>query len=792
MSLVTRSLPGLFGGVSQQIPAMRHATHCTEQRNGFATLVDGLYKRPGTRRAATLPLTGADGLSVSGSYGAAHVHMIEKGPNELYALVLVNGNFMLYSMQTGLAVPVDCPDGRTYLQTASPSTDFRCVTVADYTFIVNTSKVTAMSASADALNPVNVGYINVRTAVPSVTYGAILDGGDTTMLTGATPNNRDIANTLANAINTTRPGYSAYVLQGTNVIKVTRTNGSPIVVGCWDGWGNQAMQALTAGVDKYSDLPARFEVNYVLQINGSAESSQDPYYVKWDGQRWVETRKPGITYSIVSTSMPHQLRKRSDGTWVFERVSTWGERKSGDNDTNPLPSFIGQAIRGVFFFRNRLGFLSGDSLVMSRAGDYFNFWATSATVVLDTDPIDLASPLENVETLDWTTPYNQSLVVWATKGKQLILTADDILSPKSARLVPTTSFEAYGGTEPAALGNRVLFASTIGSHTQVNLYRVAEDQVTNSADDVTEHVPKYVPAAPRAIVASTALKAAVVVPSGVNNELKLFKYEMDDRDKTTQRAWSTIAFDTTDTLRIMRAHWQSRKLHLVVHVESSADPVAGGRFVIETLDFEETAKDTNLTFALCLDSRVELTGGAFNGTTTSVTLPYLVPANPVFLRCDIGEEPEQLTVVSSTPNPVQGNTTFALTGNHTGAVIAAGRPYTFRYVFSEVVLRDGEGVPVMAASVKLVRYLLRYVTTGWFKAKVKPALRGTFEYVFNGRTIGQPGQGPSELALSTGTFPIPVQTRADGVEVSIESDSWLPAKFPYAEWVGDITMKANR
>lgn len=795
MSLVTRSLPGLFGGVSQQIPAMRHPTQCSEQLNGFATLVDGLYKRPGTKHHKTLALTGTDGASVQGSYGLAYAHIIDKGSAGLYQLILVNGNLMLYSLPTGTVQTVDFPDGRLYLQTPDPENDFRCVTVADYTFIVNASKVTAMAAATGTANPVNVAYVNVKTAVVKVAYTISLGSGTTvtaTYTTGDSPTNRGIADKLVEAINEAAAGYTAFVMGSTNCIKIIKNDGTAILCSASDGWANQALQTLTNGVEKYSDLPARFEPGYTLKVNGSSESQQDPYYVEWDGGKWVEAKQPGIADTLQATTMPHQLRRKVDGTWVFEKVSDWGKRAVGDDETNPVPSFIGQPIRGVFFFRNRLGFLAGDAVVLSRAGKYFNFWAATATQVLDTDPIDLASPAEQVETLDWAVPYNQSLLVWATSKQQFVLTGDDVLSPKTARLMPSTTFDAYGGARPATLGNRVLFASTVGSNCQINLYRVSEDQVTNTAEDVTEHVPTYVPAEPLELAASTAVRALVVVPRGPSKELKLLKYEWDERDRLSQRAWSTIAFSTADTVRILKAHWQSRTLYLLLHVTSDVDPVAGGRFVVESLDFEETATDTNLPFGLRLDRRVQVTGGAYASGKTDVVVPYVPSMLPVILRCDPGEEPELLTVSTSTVSPGTMTATYKVVGDHTGKVLWVGMPYTFRYTFTEAMLRDGDGMPVMNASVKLVRYLLRYVSTGWFTATVKPFLRGVFTYPFNGRTIGQPGQGPSELSLSTGNLAIPVQTRAESVEVSLESDSHLPCKFPYAEWVGDITMKAGR
>jgi hypothetical protein len=389
-------------------------------------------------------------------------------------------------------------------------------------------------------------------------------------------------------------------------------------------------------------------------------------------------------------------------------------------------------------------------------------------------------------------PYNKSLLVWASPKQQFVLVGGDVLTPETARLEATTSFETFNGARPASVGNRVLFASTVGSNAQLNLYKVSEDTVTNTADDVTEHVPNYVPAFPLQIAASTTVKMAVVVPRGAAKELCLFKYEVDERDQLTQKAWGKLIFDTPDTVRIAGAHWSSRTLYLLKHVVAASDPVAGGRFVLEAINFEESARDLDAAFGIRLDNRALCPTLSFDGTSTRIDVPYLATAGLTVLKCVEGSEPLELTPTSYVPDTVNVKTQVYLPGNHMGATIWAGRKYTFRYGFTEVFLRDQQGVPVMDASLKLVRIIVRYVTTGWFKAKVTPLLRQTYEYPFSGRTVGQPGQGPAQLALSTGEFAIPVGAKAANAEVVIETDSYLPAKFPYAEWVGEVTMKAQR
>ena len=72
-------------------------------------------------------------------------------------------------------------------------------------------------------------------------------------------------------------------------------------------------------------------------------------------------------------------------------VIEWAKRTVGDDDTNPVPSFVGRKINNMVFHMNRFGFLSEDTVILSQPGDYFNFFVGSAIAVSDADPIDMAA-----------------------------------------------------------------------------------------------------------------------------------------------------------------------------------------------------------------------------------------------------------------------------------------------------------------------------------------------------------------------------------------------------------------
>lgn len=46
--------------------------------------------------------------------------------------------------------------------------------------------------------------------------------------------------------------------------------------------------------------------------------------------------------------MPYILRREADGTFTCT-TADWNERKTGDEDSNPTPSFVGNKINDIFF-----------------------------------------------------------------------------------------------------------------------------------------------------------------------------------------------------------------------------------------------------------------------------------------------------------------------------------------------------------------------------------------------------------------------------------------------------------
>jgi hypothetical protein len=139
MPLISTVIPGLFNGISQQPSTIRLLTQGELQENCDSNLVTGLTTRVPTEHLAYL---GYPGLVGSGML----VHTINRGDAERYIVVLLNGDLKVFDLN-GVEKTVQFPNGKGYLANANPDQGFRVVTIADYSFIVNSAITVAMDAA---------------------------------------------------------------------------------------------------------------------------------------------------------------------------------------------------------------------------------------------------------------------------------------------------------------------------------------------------------------------------------------------------------------------------------------------------------------------------------------------------------------------------------------------------------------------------------------------------------------------------------------------------------------------
>ena len=157
------------------------------------------------------------------------------------------------------------------------------------------------------------------------------------------------------------------------------------------------MRVMQSSVNDVQGLPNQCKNGYIVKVDNALRAEEDDYYLKFVGENgkdgtgtWVECAKPGIAKTL--TNMPLVIQRTATTTFTV-RPFVYFDRTVGDDFTNPLPSFVGNRVNKVLFFRNRLAFLSGENVVTSRPGTLGkpDFFIETALTVSTSDPVDISS-----------------------------------------------------------------------------------------------------------------------------------------------------------------------------------------------------------------------------------------------------------------------------------------------------------------------------------------------------------------------------------------------------------------
>lgn len=527
MSNISKVIPGFHNGVSQQSATMRLDSQVEGAENCLGSLVEGTIKRPNTDFIATL---------TSLADGDVFVHAIERDASEKYFVILTGDESVPIEVFTIDGTPCSVAYGtlddaftftadatvKQYLNMASgkAKNNFRAVTIADHTFIVNRLVSTDMSSAASHNGGAIEGSVQI--------FSKLTDVNDPT--------------------------------EG-------------------DVW----------------------------EVTGNDTNHFDNYYVEFQGGTlWLETIAPNIEYALEASLMPHRLVRTALNTFVFAPIE-WGERTAGDEASAPNPSFIGNPITSIFFFRNRLGFLSGDNIVLSAAGDYYRLYPKTALDVLDDDPIDLAASLKEVSTLYSVAGFNKNLLILGSP-QQFSLGAGDnsMLTPATATLDGTTRFTIQENCEPVAMGSAVYFANPRQQHVAIREYLIQENTLMEDAADITAHCPSYIPMGDITLAGITSMDMLFVHSSGDPAALYVYKFYWNGNEKA-QSAWHRWTFDDN----ILSLTTLNESLYIIFD---------GNETKLERIDVESLS-DGDLDFRCHLDHKVAMEG-RWTGEVTVFKLPY--------------------------------------------------------------------------------------------------------------------------------------------------------------------------
>jgi hypothetical protein len=824
--LVSKTIANLVNGVSQQPPTIRNPTQCEAQENMLSDTVCGVVKRPPFEFVRRL-------WSGSGSL-LPFVHTINRNPSSQYKVLIADGDLKVFDMN-GFEKTVSFPDGKAYLASSDNLADFQCVTLGNKTYILNKG-ITVTSSYVTPNYPEFTGgalvfvkqgdYATDYTITVETTHsvGPVVNGPVSVTKTTSDTVFADIKTSEIAA--DLKTGLDAAALGG---LLVTDISGSvlhlyplqPTIgfkasmkVSIADSKGNSNMRLVRNQVQKFTDLPTVAPNYFWTQVVGDKASGYDDYYVSFHTDdiaddfgngSWVEFSP--YPYKPSSDTMPLKLEDNGDGTFTCSQED-WDTRGAGDTVTNPDPSFIGKEIQYLFTYGNRLGILCGDRVIMSEVGVYTNFYLTTVTTFLDSDPIDI-QPLQGAGDWLYAIPLAEKIILFSSQSQAVINGSGELLTPKSVSLKTSTRYPVSSTCEPIVLGSNIIFTADNGDFSKVYEYYVQRDVDTLTASDITSHVPNYLPKGIWKLAGDDDTRT--IVTCGVNPvgsdapawEFHVYRYYWigDQKVQSSWSRWSLPNDGTTVSWEVADVSLLNGYLYLTVHQAGSGASDQEILFIRCNLDL--TAEDSDYSgfdngHLTHLDMKVygsSLSGSSSTGFVTK-TLPFTIPPElQGSLRAFKNHEGATWgTEVACTVNAAGTEATVPDPGSPEFGAVWFGFTYESHYRFSEIHFKEeqnGNQVPTEVGKLTIKKMDILYTGTLYFRAEVTPRNRDTRTYVMTPYILGDPTP-LEDVGPRSGKFSIPINAENTKYTLDIINDSVVQSRIQSAEWTGQYNITSRR
>lgn len=603
MSYIESAHKNLLMGVSQQVPQDRLPGQLSAQMNMISDPVTGLRRRPGTEFVGLLANIDLDAAIRPKVY-----HTDVNNRSVVIVTFVGTGELAMYDDQTG--EPLFYQPPHLYL-TAESASRIQMVTMGDEVFVCNLNSKPYKAPPVATKNPDRFGYFYI----PAGQYGKDYTVTFTNSQTGAsyiatytTPTGQgtnDAQKASVHAIawqlygriygrtaqklpndpltdDPARPavaadpalapivaatvnsgldmGYAGFELNSTWSLTITTNTGSGFLRTSGDMTVRSADE-LPASLPTTANYPATSGGVAFMDgvIVGAGQTANLTYYRYDAGNgRWLEDAAFADGTAILG--MPYRLRYNGTN-WLFEQPA-YVPRPAGDALSNPDFNFIKVGITGMTAFQGRLVLLSNEYACMSASNDPLRWYRRSVASLADDDPVEVAAQGTLTAPYVYGVTYNKDLLLFSRRY-QAVIPGGGIITPRTASLSVTTTYEADTNSAPVSAGRSLYFAAprSLGF---VGIHEMSPSPSTDShyvADDITSHIPSYIDG-PTGYISAASTSGILVsgADSGPDDHLTVYQYIWGGAEKV-QAAWHKWSMHKT----ILGSYFSGDTLMLLVY-----------------------------------------------------------------------------------------------------------------------------------------------------------------------------------------------------------------------------------
>ena len=567
------------------------------------------------------------------------------------------------------------------------------------------------------------------------------------------------------------------------------------------------MRVMQDSINDVSELPTQCRDGYIVKIANSKDSSDDDYYLKFEGNdgldgpgAWVECPAPGIVKSLDATTMPHVLQRQSDGDFLVKKY-TWEDRVVGDNTTNALPSFVGNTINKVLFFRNRLALLSGENVILSRPGELAtpSFFAKTALAVSAVDPIDISCSSTFPSDLFDGIEVAAGLGVFSTNQQFLLSSDAEILNPDTAKLRSISSYNYNKVVPPISLGTTTGYIDNSGKYSRfnemANVVREQEPVVMETSKLVSTLLPKDIDLV-------TNSRENQIILFGKTNSDTVYGYKyLVSGEKREQTAWFKWKFNNPikyhfiidDEYYLLDTDNFLQKISLM---QQDTDP-----------SIDETVGSDTSNYLIHLDNWTTVGSGSYNATTKLTTfssvswLTSVTSPNGKLVLVDIDTGATRVgRYAECTYNEVSINdstataTNFTVPGDWSTGTFYVGYLYEYLVHFPTFYLNQTQGQRSKSdvnSSLVVHRIKLNFGKSGLYTTTLQRTGKDDYSETYESAAL-------DEYLVSDAPYlpehiqTVPVYESNKNVKVLLKSSHPAPATLHALSWEGDYSPKNYR
>ena len=560
MAAITQRITNFLGGVSTQPDTKKLPGQVKEAKNVYPDPALGLTKRPGFKFLDALH-DGSGTDYTTPTFANAKWFYINRDDDEVYLGCIV-GNATPANAAIHIWNATPNSSGQyvkatvTYGSTGTPqaylsaltSKDYEVLTVQDTTVVVNKDKtVAARSGTAPSTYS---GSVIVRAVEYSATYSVIIDGttvsyqtynADNFSSSSATDTKLN-ANTILTGLKTAIDAQSISGLTvevGSNCLELTKT--SSFTLDAKGGVGGTALRSFQGEVDTVTDLPTVSKHGRKVTVVNTS-STLSTYYAQFVANKgsglgdgyWEESLKPGLSPGLDASTMPHELVNTAANTFVFQQI-TYTDRLVGDDTTNSQPSFVSNKINGAFFNNNRLGFLTGENVSMSQAGEFFNFYHVTSSASTASDPVDLACSSVRPLQLHAALPSVNGMMLFSQNQQFVMYSESGNLTPQDSIINGLSNYEMDKDIPPVEVGTNIYFISKTPAWSRIFSYTLRGLQTPPQVLDISKVVSQYIPSSVTQMVSSP--QNSFVCLYGETEKTLYFYRFYDTGERQEMQAW---------------------------------------------------------------------------------------------------------------------------------------------------------------------------------------------------------------------------------------------------------------